>query len=148
MLKVILTHWDLARLAKDHPQIYEQLRLASPDLKPLEEAEKGYQDFEAFINDAADMPDEVLEVAKFKSVKPLKFDFSGQISTFAIRDALATQQVHLPGNELLRVSEARVLEDCCTDELNDQLRAGWRIIAVCPRATRRPDYILGRALPT
>ncbi len=54
-------------------------------------------------------------------------------------------QVAIPDLALMHITEVKVLEDCCTDALNDELECGWRIIAVCPpNSQRRPDYILGR----
>lgn len=54
-------------------------------------------------------------------------------------------QVAIPDLALLSIREVRVLEDACTDELQDRLDNGWRIIAVCPpNSQRRPDYILGK----
>lgn len=53
-------------------------------------------------------------------------------------------QVVIPSNATLRINRVKVVEDCCTDHLQDQLNAGWRIIAACPQSQRRPDYILGR----
>lgn len=53
--------------------------------------------------------------------------------------------VHVPGVGLLLLNEVRVLEDCCTDRLQEHLDAGWRIIAACPQPnSRRPDYVVGR----
>lgn len=54
--------------------------------------------------------------------------------------------VHIPGNALLMIDEVMLLEDSCTDDLNNNyLERGWRIVAVCPQPDqRRPDYILGR----
>ena len=53
--------------------------------------------------------------------------------------------VHMPGNGLLRVSELRLQNNCCTDVINEHLKEGWRIVAVCPQPDqRRPDYILGK----
>lgn len=57
-------------------------------------------------------------------------------------------EVHMPGNMLATYNQVQLLEDCCTDALQDSLSAGWRIIAVCPQPdSRRPDYILGRFNP-
>lgn len=54
--------------------------------------------------------------------------------------------VAIPAVGLLMMDEVTNLDDPCTDELQGMLRAGWRIIAVCPPDTqRRPDYILGRS---
>lgn len=55
--------------------------------------------------------------------------------------------VHVPGNILISYNETLLLEDSCTDNLQSYLNSGWRIVAVCPQAQRRPDYILGRYNP-
>lgn len=53
--------------------------------------------------------------------------------------------VHVPNLGLMNINELAYANDKCTEELQDLLRAGWRIIAVCPQPDqRRPDYILGR----
>lgn len=55
-----------------------------------------------------------------------------------------TINIHLPSNELFKVRQTLLLEDSCTNALQEELDKGWRIIAVIPRAgQRRPDYILG-----
>lgn len=56
--------------------------------------------------------------------------------------------VHMPGNGLLMFNETLLLEDTCTDTLQESLNKGWRIIVACPQPDqRRPDYILGRYNP-
>jgi hypothetical protein len=56
--------------------------------------------------------------------------------------------VHMPGNMLASYNEVMLLEDSCSDVLQESLQAGWRMIAVCPQPDqRRPDYILGRWNP-
>lgn len=146
MIKLEIDWWKLQTIAKEKPENYTLLREAQKTLPPLEDvvANKGYATFEAFINDVAQLPDWVIECATFKPIKPLKLMVDGSVHTAAVKDALAVAQVHLPGNELLRIHEVQVQEDCCTDHLQDQLKQGWRIIAVCPQPSRRPDYILGR----
>ncbi len=53
--------------------------------------------------------------------------------------------VHVPGIGLLLINEVDVQKDYCTEELQEKLEGGWRIIACCPQPDqRRPDYILGR----
>ena len=49
-----------------------------------------------------------------------------------------------PGPSLLNVDETLLMEDACTNALQENLDNGWRIIAVCPQPQRRPDYVLGR----
>lgn len=53
--------------------------------------------------------------------------------------------VHMPGQALSVYNNVHLLEDGCTDALQELLDGGWRIIAACPQPDqRRPDYILGR----
>lgn len=60
----------------------------------------------------------------------------------------AACHVHMPGNALMTFNATMLLEDSCTDALQLQMDAGWRIIAACPQPDqRRPDYILGRFDP-
>lgn len=55
-----------------------------------------------------------------------------------------TTNIHLPSNELFSVKRTKLLQDSCTNLLQECLDDGWRIIACIPRAgQRRPDYILG-----
>lgn len=56
--------------------------------------------------------------------------------------------VHVPGLGLIALNRTLLLEDSCTDALQDALNDGWRIIAACPQPdSRRPDYILGKYDP-
>lgn len=58
-------------------------------------------------------------------------------------------EVHMPGNALMTYNVTMLLEDSCTDALQQEMDKGWRIIAACPQPdSRRPDYILGRYDPT
>lgn len=57
-------------------------------------------------------------------------------------------EVHMPGQALASYNETLLLEDSCTDALQESLNVGWRVIAACPQPdNRRPDYILGRFNP-
>lgn len=49
-----------------------------------------------------------------------------------------------PGPALMDIAETMLLEDSCTDVLQEELARGWRLLAICPQPQRRPDYILGR----
>lgn len=54
-------------------------------------------------------------------------------------------QIAIPDLGLLVIDEVEILDDACTDQLQESLDNGWRILAVCPpNAQRRPDFILGR----
>lgn len=53
--------------------------------------------------------------------------------------------IHVPNIGLLAVDEVMYLTDACTNDLQDRLDKGWRILCVCPpNNERRPTYILGR----
>jgi hypothetical protein len=52
-------------------------------------------------------------------------------------------RVVIPGNALMAIRQVKVLEDCCTNELQSRLDEGWCLLAVCPQAQRRPDYVIG-----
>jgi hypothetical protein len=93
-----------------------------------------------------------------ESIKPLyevKSELNiGEIIESSVRssaDAVARLfndkcQQEQPGPNLMSVDETMLKEDCCTDELQEALSNGWRILAVCPQPQRRPDYVLGRKL--
>lgn len=50
----------------------------------------------------------------------------------------------VPNQALWSVTDVRVEADLCTDTLQDLLRDGWHILAICPQPQRRPDYVLGK----
>jgi len=46
---------------------------------------------------------------------------------------------------LFAVNKVTWLENACTEDVQNMLDEGWRILAVCPpNDTRRPDYIFGK----
>lgn len=53
-------------------------------------------------------------------------------------------QSETPGLSLMSITQTKLLEDACTDSLQQTLADGWRILAICPQPQRRPDYVLGR----
>lgn len=137
------------------------------------ETPDGYTEFQGFANPTFACTGtqllQILEVDDSVTVKSSSLvtegSFEGIISRFeavvAKMEALdipATQaygdhvfnekcDVHVPGNILISYNETMLLEDSCTDILQAELNSGWRIVAVCPQAQRRPDYILGRYNP-
>lgn len=57
-------------------------------------------------------------------------------------------EVHASNSALMVYNETLLIEDSCTDRLQEHLDMGWRIIACCVQPDqRRPDYILGRYNP-
>lgn len=58
----------------------------------------------------------------------------------------AAVQITIPDFTLMQISEVTYIDDACTDQVQQYLDEGWRILAVCPpNAQRRPDYIFGRS---
>lgn len=56
--------------------------------------------------------------------------------------------VHVSNLGLLHINQLGYAVDKCTEELQDILNKGWRLIACCVQPDqRRPDYILGRYNP-
>jgi hypothetical protein len=54
-------------------------------------------------------------------------------------------EVHIGGSLLMTVNDLKLLENSCTDVIQENLNHGWRIVACCVQPDgRRPDYILGR----
>lgn len=53
-------------------------------------------------------------------------------------------QVSVANVGLMQMTAVDVLKDVCTDELQNWLDKGWRILAVCPpNDARRPTYVMG-----
>jgi hypothetical protein len=66
------------------------------------------------------------------------------VATPTVNPAQAVYQISVSNIGLMQVEAVCVREDCCTDQLQDLLDQGWRLLAVCPpNDTRRPSYILG-----
>lgn len=102
------------------------------------------EDFFEFLMKNSDYNSDRILMFDVKRVRTLKalIEEGGKIS-LAPRDTI---HVHIPSNELFKVTKTKLLEDSCTDALQDDLDSGWGIIAVIPRpGQRRPDYILGRS---
>lgn len=56
----------------------------------------------------------------------------------------AKTQSPLSGPVLHSFNQVMLCEDYCSDQLQSRMNEGWRLIAVCPQESRRPDYVLGR----
>lgn len=85
-----------------------------------------------------------------KRVLPLPLlghEATGLDTNLAARPVQINQRVNVavPGLGLMLIDEVRVCTNYCTDSLQDELREGWHILAICPQPDqRRPDYVLGR----
>ena len=89
-------------------------------------------------------------------IKPL-YDVKSEVDVASMIEASVSRSVEAigklfnektsseqPGPSLLNVDETMLMEDACTNALQENLDNGWRILAVCPQPQRRPDYVLGR----
>lgn len=73
-----------------------------------------------------------------------EWSYGEDIQPRDLQDGTAVQ-ITIPDLALMNITEVTWREDCCTEELQEMLDKGWRLLAVCPpNAQRRPDYILGR----
>ena len=78
-----------------------------------------------------------------------KFSFiDKQLDIFKNQQFNQKVNVHVGGGLIVTYNDLKLMEDICTDMLQNELNDGWRIIAVCVQPEqRRPDYILGRFNP-
>lgn len=144
MVKLVINHWQLKQMITSDPDGYRLLREADSRVPSIEEFDSTYFSFERWVNDISVLPNSILKYSSFEAIEPLVFVNSGCVQSSEIEKALVTQQVYLPDTNLLKIRKTKVLENCCTDELQKHLEHGWRILCICPQPTqRRPDYILG-----
>lgn len=98
-------------------------------------------------DELASMLDDILHRAMHRITNPVvATSGDGESADLQYNDKVRAMQ---PDDAVMgRVVRLRLLENACTDEVQGRLAEGWRIIAVCPQPDqRRPDYVLGHALP-
>lgn len=118
-----------------------------------------YIDLDAFLKEDLDIKFEIAgrKTITFTQPDP-ELGISEYVNLFKTLEKLSRQldnkqtfsshcDVHIGGNPLWQVNDLMLCEDFCTDELQVRLNEGWRILACCVQAQRRPDYILGRYTP-
>lgn len=89
------------------------------------------------------LPFEIVKVLDYVGTDSL-LEQSLERSTTALGPVNERCQV-IVGSGAYNVTETKLLSDGCTDQLNNELRSGWHILAVCVQPDqRRPDYILGK----
>lgn len=92
----------------------------------------------------------VLERDSMESILARFEAIAKKLDTLPLHDFVHNErcEVHMPGQALSTYNETLLIEDACTDVLQESLNSGWRIICACPQPdSRRPDYILGRFNP-
>lgn len=83
--------------------------------------------------------------AKFKRVKGLLYNHPAQQK----ETIQQVTQIHVANLGLFAIERLLLLEDACTNEINEMISGDWKIIAVIPaNDARRPTYILGTSKPS
>jgi hypothetical protein len=144
LYKVDLDYSDKELIKNLSTEDYEKLRSVVMAIPENKETWYGYDmivDKEGII--------ELTKICKNLQLKQIKNTYSpskSDISWVKQLDAAGTAvHVHIPNIGLLMINEVCILEDSCTDKLQEYLNNNWRILAVCPpNGVRRPDYIMGR----
>lgn len=150
MIKITIDYYELKKIAKDSKDNYDLLvEVSKTKISSYEDmiADKGYTTFESLIDNISDLPDFMIAVAKFEVLRPMKLlrENGMKVTPANAAELFSSCQVHLPGNELLKIKTIRADEDMCTDQVQRQLDDGWSILAICPQPSRRPDYIFGKS---
>lgn len=94
--------------------------------------------------------EDAMMFGKFEVIQILQYHILDKISSFQQREMSNLNQkcnVMVNGLGTLAIDEVKACLDFCTDALNEELKNGWRIVAICVQPDqRRPDYILGRTI--
>lgn len=132
----------------------EYIQTKSRSFSPREDSD--YIDIEAFLKEDLDIKFEIVGRKTITFTQPgPELGISEYVALFKTLERLSVQldntetfsnhcDVHMPGNQLWQVNDLMLCEDFCTDALQERLNDGWRILACCIQAQRRPDYVLGR----
>ncbi|AWD92400.1 hypothetical protein [Xanthomonas phage Carpasina] len=105
---------------------------------------KTTSDIISAINQASDRFERMAKGSEDQHEGERTWDRSGRRPYKGYNDHTGT---HISNNVMTSFNQVLLMEDACTDNLQDHLNEGWRVIAVCPQAARRPDYILGKFNP-
>ena len=136
---------------KEDPEAYSQLRERIPTLPPDHSEWSvrfwgSLEDIEVLAELDVDwtLDKEELRSSTGTMVKKLLSKNGGYRRTEQALEEGEAVQIHISDLGLMAIDKTLLLENCCTDVLQEHLDKDWRILAVCPTAQRRPDYILGR----
>lgn len=131
---------------EDYTALRDNLVLV--DLPPLGEREKFY-----LHDDLIGTVDDLAVLTRFgitPHVSRVRGIFQESLRNIGVPDPEPKQQqvvnITIPNAALFSVQTLQVLENECTDYVQNWLDKGWRIVAVCPpNDCRRPTFILGHA---
>jgi hypothetical protein len=94
--------------------------------------------------------EDAVKFGSFKVEKILPYNIIDKITLFEQRKTSVVNEkcnVIVNGLGTLSIDTVKIMCDCCTEKLNDELERGWRIVAVCVQPDqRRPDYVLGKTI--
>jgi hypothetical protein len=138
----------------------EYIQQESRSFHAIHDIEDGnYIDLEAFLKEDLNIKFEIVGRKTITFTQPdHDFGVAEYVGLFKTLEKLSHQldnkqtfsshcDVHIGGNPLWQVNDLMLCEDFCTDNLQQRLNEGWRILACCMQSQRRPDYVLGRYTP-
>lgn len=125
---------------------FEALKVRLPELK-LAETQEDIPKYQAWdvvgtIHDVQYLTDLGLTV-KISRVRGM---YCEELPKLGVPQPQGLQVVNIsiPNAGLFAVKKLKVLENECTEYVDEWLAKGWRIVAVCPpNDTRRPTYVMG-----
>lgn len=134
-----------AELIKLSPEEYNQARkelfFLSIELPEEQEKLANYWGGESIVDEAAMAIIGKYDLnARFKRVKGLLYNHPTQQK----ETIQHITQIHIANLGLFAIERLLLLEDACTNEVNEMIGGDWKIIAVIPaNDARRPTFILG-----
>ena len=148
--------WKLQKIYAEENDLYESLYSlpeAFFDKRPdrYKQNQDGsisynYSSMAFYVNELEKMDPRLWVYCTFSPVKLLEMMEGARINTDNVFEAAKRNQIMLPNNLMLEMAELRIETDQCTEEINNLLHEGWKLIAVLPQhQQRRPDYLLGRS---
>lgn len=157
MIKVIIDYYDSLRLFSENEEAYNKLHnisekffISKPSFKFFKDengkiSSQGYDGFVFYINDLNNIVPSIIKHCRFETIDMLEMMGGARINTENIVEAISRNQIMLPNNLMLEMKELMVSTNACTNEINECLKQGWKLIAILPQHNQpRPDYILGR----
>lgn len=161
LIKASINSWD-EKLRSPSPELLEAVKQLFPEAYVSSERIYGL-DGVVELNTVMEFMEKTGIEATIKPIKGLRFyhpdaEFRHRLETLEHSLHLLKDrgnvfgdiiQVHTPNAALTTFNEIEIFENCCTNEIKDALKEGWRIICVCPPLNeRRPTYIMGRYVDT
>lgn len=150
IMKIEVDYTQAAMLKKIAPEEYAALQKGIPDLG-LPENREDVREWTSYdcvgtIEDLKILSDLGIQVkvSRVRGIFAESLPDPNNLAAHLNRPQAQIVNVAIPNAGLFSVTRVKVLEDSCTDVLQEHLDDNWRIVAVCPpNDTRRPTYVLG-----